>query len=389
MTGESVSSNLLYPELPHQPSFGVVNKKLKTAGIQKDLITVGLQQCSDNLPRRKYLDDQFSIVPENNFNLKEVERELKKVTVPKYQTLTNHNKTFYRCTSAESISRRRPAKNVIEEESAVIELQRDQTFWEEMKPTIDTSQITKSKNIKHHCIFTVCGTKKQPKKIFSKQRRATAPCVTTLSTPEIYVQTDEDIQYRLNPMEKTVFSSLPCSPRPKRRSSLRPNSAFAVNNQTKILDRRQSSPSNIYNNGPTKLTYEEWLTLKDNEQRRQSIDALRAFKLEQIDEHYKSLERLSHGKTYDEWKEGKEKYYREKQKEEKRKENELKKSKSEDDKQHEKLTERKYNEWLKKKYEEEVSAELALMQKLSLNGKENSSVSKRGRNKFQRAQSIH
>lgn len=201
MTGESVSSNLLYPELPHQPSFGVVNKKLKTAGIQKDLITVGLQQCSDNLPRRKYLDDQFSIVPENNFNLKEVERELKKglirkVTVPKYQTLTNHNKTFYRCTSAESISRRRPAKNVIEEESAVIELQRDQTFWEEMKPTIDTSQITKSKNIKHHCIFTVCGTKKQPKKIFSKQRRATAPCVTTLSTPEIYVQTDEDIQYR-------------------------------------------------------------------------------------------------------------------------------------------------------------------------------------------------
>ncbi|XP_057292024.1 microtubule-associated protein 9-like [Hydractinia symbiolongicarpus] len=396
MTGESVSSNILYPEPSNQPSIGVVNKKLKTAGIRKDLTTVDLQQCSVNLPRRKYFDDQLSIVPENNFNLEEVEHELqkggknliRKVTVPKYQTSTNHNETFCRCKSAESISRRRTAKNVIEEENAVTELQRDQTFWEEIKPTRDTPQITKSKNINYQDIFTPYGTKKQPMKIFSKRRRATAPCVTTLSTPEIYVQTDEDIQYRLIPMEKTFLSSLPCSPGPKRRSSLRPSSAFAVNNQTKILDRRQSSPSNIYNNRPTKLTYEEWLTLKDREQRRQSIDALRVFKLEQIDEQYKSLERLSHGKTYDEWKEEKEKYYREKQKEEKRKENQLKKSKSEDDKQHEKLTERKYNEWLKKKYEEEVSAELALMQKLRLNSKEDSFVSKRGRNKFQRAQSI-
>ena len=75
------------------------------------------------------------------------------------------------------------------------------------------------------------------------------------------------------------------------------------------------------------------------------------------------LERSQSKKSYEEWAEEKLEAMKQRIKEEKEREKE-KKHKSEKDKEHEKLVEKKYNDWLMKKHEKEIYKEQQLTEQL-------------------------
>lgn len=126
-----------------------------------------------------------------------------------------------------------------------------------------------------------------------------------------------------------------------------------------ILNRRRSiQPNHV------RKTHTEWLADKIEERRRKSIAGRSSSMLPTIDAStLKRLQRLALQKSFEEWKKEKDEASKEQLEKEKQKE-EVKEVISKTNTDHEELKKKKYEEWLRKKHEQDVETELTKIQKL-------------------------
>ena len=104
-------------------------------------------------------------------------------------------------------------------------------------------------------------------------------------------------------------------------------------------------------------TFEEWLNSKTQENRRRSLHTLHMKEIERLREEQSRKERFDRGKTFDEWKNEKEERLRQQLSDEKEKTKILYEQQVIKDRANEELREKKYNEWLVKKFEQELRNE--------------------------------
>ncbi|XP_066920626.1 trichohyalin-like isoform X1 [Clytia hemisphaerica] len=104
-------------------------------------------------------------------------------------------------------------------------------------------------------------------------------------------------------------------------------------------------------------TFEEWLNTKTQENRRRSLHTLHVKEIERLREEQSKKERFDRGKTFDEWKYEKEERLRQQICHEKEKTKILSEQQVVKEKTNEELREKKYNEWLVKKFEQELRDE--------------------------------
>lgn len=107
----------------------------------------------------------------------------------------------------------------------------------------------------------------------------------------------------------------------------------------------------------SRIPYEKWLQIKAAEQRRKSISIANLKELEKLREQQVRQERFGNARPFEKWKEQKDEELKIKQSNEREQEKQLQLQQMERQRTHRELKEKKYKEWLEKKFEQELAEE--------------------------------